>query len=94
MTMTTPLPQPQADDTLGLPSPCISICELDRATGLCLGCYRNRQEIKAWRDMDEVAQRQLLQTLHARRASLAPNMTRRRMRRATLQVVASSIGGK
>ena len=83
-------PQPKIQALVGLPSPCISVCELDQATGLCLGCYRNRQEIKAWRDMDEAAQRQLLYTLHARRASLSGDMTRRRMRRAARQSLSPS----
>ena len=30
-----------------IPSPCISVCESD-AKGLCLGCFRNREERLNW----------------------------------------------
>lgn len=31
-----------------VPSPCISICRMNAATGLCEGCFRTRDEIAAW----------------------------------------------
>lgn len=31
-------------------SPCIGLCQLDSATGLCAGCARSGAEIGAWRD--------------------------------------------
>jgi predicted Fe-S protein YdhL (DUF1289 family) len=31
-------------------SPCIKVCKLDQATGLCAGCLRSIDEIRAWRD--------------------------------------------
>ena len=31
-----------------LPSPCISICVMNEATGLCDGCLRTIDEIVAW----------------------------------------------
>ena len=30
-------------------SPCISVCSVDKATGLCIGCLRTLKEIGAWR---------------------------------------------
>jgi predicted Fe-S protein YdhL (DUF1289 family) len=32
-------------------SPCVSICTVDRALGLCIGCLRTLQEIGSWRAM-------------------------------------------
>ena len=29
-------------------SPCISVCKMDDATGLCIGCLRTLDEIAAW----------------------------------------------
>ena len=29
-------------------SPCISVCRIDAATGLCQGCLRTLQEIADW----------------------------------------------
>jgi len=31
-----------------VPSPCINVCEMDAATGLCRGCLRTIDEIVAW----------------------------------------------
>ena len=32
----------------GPPSPCISVCQIDSKTGLCIGCCRNIDEIRDW----------------------------------------------
>jgi predicted Fe-S protein YdhL (DUF1289 family) len=32
----------------GPPSPCVSICQLDEATGYCIGCLRTIDEIRDW----------------------------------------------
>jgi predicted Fe-S protein YdhL (DUF1289 family) len=37
----------------GVPSPCVSICELNEADGACRGCYRTLQEIAAWSAMSD-----------------------------------------
>lgn len=63
-----------------LPSPCISVCRLDEASGMCLGCYRTRGEIAAWRSMDADEQRDLLDRLRDRRAA-ATGVARRPTRR-------------
>ncbi|HEX7891258.1 MAG TPA: DUF1289 domain-containing protein [Ramlibacter sp.] len=31
-----------------VPSPCISVCRMDAASGLCEGCFRTLEEIAAW----------------------------------------------
>ena len=31
-----------------VPSPCISVCVMDPASGLCAGCYRTLAEIADW----------------------------------------------
>jgi len=31
-----------------VPSPCVSVCRMDAATGLCEGCLRTLDEIAAW----------------------------------------------
>jgi len=67
-------------DINNLPSPCISICQMDAASGVCLGCYRTRKEIALWRDMSADAQRDLLEALNDRRAA-ATGVRRRPTRR-------------
>ncbi len=34
-------------------SPCTNVCRLNKTTGLCEGCFRNREEIKAWKTMSD-----------------------------------------
>ena len=29
-------------------SPCVKVCEMDEAVGLCKGCYRNQDEREWW----------------------------------------------
>ncbi len=33
-------------------SPCVSVCRMDAASGLCEGCLRTIGEIAGWADMD------------------------------------------
>jgi uncharacterized protein len=63
-----------------LPSPCVSICQMDPQDGVCLGCYRTRAEIAAWRSMDQGDQLALLDILRERRAT-ATGVARRPSRR-------------
>jgi uncharacterized protein len=36
------------EDRSPVPSPCINICQMDQATGLCQGCMRTIDEIVKW----------------------------------------------
>jgi predicted Fe-S protein YdhL (DUF1289 family) len=38
----------QSDDDVLPSSPCISVCRMTEATGLCEGCFRNLDEITGW----------------------------------------------
>ena len=49
-----------------VPSPCISVCRMDEATGLCQGCWRTLGEIAGWSAMDEAAKRVVWQHLAQR----------------------------
>ena len=40
-----------------LPSPCISVCRMDAASGFCEGCLRTIDEIAAWGMMDDPGRR-------------------------------------
>ena len=31
-----------------VPSPCISVCQVDDANDLCIGCFRHIDEIRDW----------------------------------------------
>jgi hypothetical protein len=34
-------------------TPCIGVCQIDKQTKLCVGCYRTLQEIGVWRRMPD-----------------------------------------
>jgi uncharacterized protein len=50
-------------------SPCTDVCRLDKTTGLCEGCFRNREEIKAWKTMSDANKLGLFDTLIERKAA-------------------------
>jgi predicted Fe-S protein YdhL (DUF1289 family) len=52
-------------------SPCIGVCRIEAAAGVCAGCYRTRAEIAAWPTMRDEQQRQLLPALEQRQAEIA-----------------------
>jgi hypothetical protein len=53
-----------------VPSPCVDVCRMNEATGLCDGCLRTIDEIAAWASLDDRAKRAVWKQLHARRAAL------------------------
>lgn len=65
-----------------LPSPCISICQIDPQSGLCVGCYRSRKEIGSWSRLSADEQAALLDDLRERRADHT-GVKRRTTRRRT-----------
>ena len=67
-------------ETTKVPSPCISVCQMDALDEVCLGCYRTRAEIAKWGSMDQGDQSRLLDILRERRAK-ATGVPRRASRR-------------
>ena len=52
-------------------SPCISVCRMDDASGLCVGCLRTIDEIAAWSVLDDAERRGVLAAIDRRRAAHA-----------------------
>jgi len=50
------------------PSPCIRVCRIEGATGLCSGCLRTLAEIAGWQAMDAAGKRDVLARLADRKA--------------------------
>ncbi len=48
-------------------SPCIGICELDDASGFCMGCARTMDEIVSWPDADRKQRLTILSAANERR---------------------------
>lgn len=44
----TPLSAATSAPTGDVPSPCINVCRMNDATGLCEGCFRTIDEIACW----------------------------------------------
>jgi len=55
-------------------SPCIKVCQMDPARGVCIGCCRTLDEIARWGGMSDAQREQVLSLLSARRASLAGDL--------------------
>jgi predicted Fe-S protein YdhL (DUF1289 family) len=53
-----------------VPSPCINICRMVPATGLCEGCMRTIDEIVAWGRADDDYKRAVWTEIRRREAQL------------------------
>jgi predicted Fe-S protein YdhL (DUF1289 family) len=42
-----------------VPSPCMSVCQMDEALGVCQGCLRTLDEIGRWGQADDAYKRQV-----------------------------------
>ena len=50
-------------------TPCINICDIDRETGLCVGCARTIDEIARWATMTNSERRRIMALLAVRKAA-------------------------
>lgn len=50
-------------------SPCIKVCAIDTARGLCAGCHRTLDEIAEWGRADTGRKRAILEAVAVRRAA-------------------------
>ena len=55
-----------------VPSPCISICRMSAANGLCEGCFRTGDEIAAWSQASEEGKRAIWRTIEQRMTAIQP----------------------
>jgi len=65
--MSLPIAQPGEPSAAAVPSPCISVCRIDPATGWCAGCLRTIDEIAQWSALGDEAKRAVWLTLAQRR---------------------------
>lgn len=52
-----------------VPSPCINVCQMDAASGLCRGCLRTLDEIASWSRAGDDEKRRILAAVDQRRAA-------------------------
>lgn len=63
-----PTPAPSAGaPSGGVPSPCVNICRMNEASGLCEGCQRTLDEIAFWSVLDDDDKRAVWQLVQQRR---------------------------
>jgi predicted Fe-S protein YdhL (DUF1289 family) len=48
-------------------SPCIKVCVIEPASGICTGCLRSLDEIAAWSGLSDDARRRIMADLPRRR---------------------------
>lgn len=53
-------------------SPCIDVCQMDAASGLCRGCFRTLDEIAGWGQADDAGKVAILAAVDRRRAEVDP----------------------
>ena len=53
-------------------TPCVQVCVVDGASGLCLGCFRTLKEIATWGRLTDAERAGLMAELPARRTRVAP----------------------
>jgi uncharacterized protein len=51
-----------------VPSPCMSVCLMDEASGMCEGCLRTIHEIAQWGNADDALKRTIWLNIEARLA--------------------------
>jgi uncharacterized protein len=54
------------NDARMVPSPCMSVCQMDEDLGLCQGCLRTLGEIGAWGNANATFKRQVWGDIEAR----------------------------
>lgn len=52
-----------------IPSPCIAVCQIDDATGNCIGCFRSIDEIREWPIMTAEQKTETLARIAERKAA-------------------------
>ncbi|HWE45112.1 MAG TPA: DUF1289 domain-containing protein [Caulobacteraceae bacterium] len=62
-----------ADPAPIIASPCIRICIVDGASGLCVGCLRTLPEIAGWGSFTNAERAEIMDALPARRDRVAPD---------------------
>ena len=61
--------RPGGEFDTSVPSPCITVCQVDDATGCCIGCYRSIDEIREWPILSADEKRAVLARIAERKAT-------------------------
>jgi predicted Fe-S protein YdhL (DUF1289 family) len=53
-------------------TPCIKVCVVDGESGLCLGCYRQLNEVAGWARLSEAEREAIMRELPSRKGRIRP----------------------
>ncbi|MGO4409378.1 MULTISPECIES: DUF1289 domain-containing protein [unclassified Brevundimonas] len=53
-------------------TPCVMVCTVDGASGLCLGCLRTLEEIATWSRLNDAERAAIISELDERRRRIDP----------------------
>ena len=62
-------------------TPCVQVCVMDPASGLCIGCGRNTAEIGSWMALPPGQRREIMAALPQRMSSIVARDARCNVRR-------------
>lgn len=65
--MTTPARPPAPIKT-----PCVKVCVVDGESGLCMGCYRQLNEVAQWARLTDAEREAILAELPGRKSRIRP----------------------
>ena len=68
-----PAPSP-ARPPRAIATPCVMVCTVDGASGLCLGCLRTLPEIATWSRMSDEERAKIMSELEGRRDQIDPTL--------------------
>jgi len=54
-------------------SPCVDVCRMDPATGLCEGCRRTLDEIAGWSNFTDAEKRAVLARIETKQVGIGPD---------------------
>ena len=60
-------------------SPCVKLCVIHPASGICMGCFRTLDEISDWSAIDPSTRKSLLIELPSREKLIVTRRKRRRL---------------
>lgn len=63
---------PMDDPPKSIATPCIQVCAIDGASGLCLGCYRTLKEVATWARFSDAERSEIMAGLAARQSAIDP----------------------
>ena len=64
--------QPPPSIPKAVATPCVKVCIVDGASGLCLGCYRTLSEIGGWSGLTDEERARIMAELPVRRDRIDP----------------------